>query len=1094
MKNDNHALKSKAYDLFFFLSPNFLKTIRYILPVFLSFSVLFAQRLGDPYQIGEEEACGFSDEFNGDKLNEKWLVLGRPPANIRLHENGRLRVKAPAGSVVYALFNDHFQTAPRLLQAVDPEKDWTVITQASINFKAGEQGLGILGVIDPNPASRRMVRLADFSRLANGSKKVQGFIYPQDAPQGLSLPYAGRTVYLKVVKTGEVLEAFFSADGEVYSSLGVAGQSNLSKVHYLGLYTVNPRNPAPNVIGWFDFFRISGCETDPCEENNSASLRDGLKAYFPFDDHYRDVSGAGYNGQAAGEPTFSEGRKNASLYFDGQDDHVSLGNEFQLSNTFTVSAWIKWEKTRHMWNTIFSKHETPGAGPFVFAVRNKRFNFWMTSETGLKTNFNSNHILQEGEWTHVVFEGENNTGRIFVNGVLDAEHPIPDMRLSGDLVAVGRQTRPLPGVHQRDFKGNIDELTIYDRVLTADEKRALYNGCFDPPDCSGFSVSAAATPASNGLADGTATATPSGGVGEIFYEWNTSPVQTTQTAVDLPVGTYQVTVKDENGCTASAEVEVKTGAVLTYELKNDFAADGPGAPALDQLGEGEFVNSSLGDLGCESETVYHFDFNSGLSFDNAASDFIDETYSIELLFKFENLSGWKRIIDYKNRTSDTGVYIKDGKVSFYNEVIDPEVSFSANEYAHFIITRNSADNKLLSMYVNGQMINSFVDETDLAVLSADNILRFFQDDLVVNNEASAGEVALIRLYNYALSATQVEDVFKQLECKDGETSLSITINMLSAPACQGDCNGEAAIRISGGKAPFSYEWSTGDDGETVGDLCVGGYSATVTDANGTKASASLIIAEPNLLTISADITEASCAAAARLIARADGGTAPYQFHLNCETNTDGLFSGLAPGEYLLTVVDAHACANVVPVEIKAGEVALFAEFGFSSSFLTASFTDQSLGNPTSWSWTFGDGAVSTQQNPSHTYDAEGHYEVCLTVSNACGQETSCQEIIVQEAVGHSRIAAPRTRAYPNPAQEVVHFEFVATNKGDFSLSLTDLNGKTLRSFFRKRSLAAGSQYERLEVGDLPAGMYYLRLQWAEEFWVEKIVLGANGRD
>jgi len=55
--------------------------------------------------------------------------------------------------------------------------------------------------------------------------------------------------------------------------------------------------------------------------------------------------------------------------------------------------------------------------------------------------------------------------------------------------------------------------------------------------------------------------------------------------------------------------------------------------------------------------------------------------------------------------------------------------------------------------------------------------------------------------------------------------------------------------------------------------------------------------------------------------------------------------------------------------------------------LTVSFTDQSTGSPTGWSWDFGDGATSTLQNPGHTYDAAGSYTVSLTVTNADGSDT-----------------------------------------------------------------------------------------------------------
>ncbi len=62
--------------------------------------------------------------------------------------------------------------------------------------------------------------------------------------------------------------------------------------------------------------------------------------------------------------------------------------------------------------------------------------------------------------------------------------------------------------------------------------------------------------------------------------------------------------------------------------------------------------------------------------------------------------------------------------------------------------------------------------------------------------------------------------------------------------------------------------------------------------------------------------------------------------------------------------------------------------------LNVDFTDESLYDPTSWTWTFGDGNVSTVQNPSHTYASPGTYEVCLVVSNAEGTDTECMEIEV----------------------------------------------------------------------------------------------------
>jgi len=55
--------------------------------------------------------------------------------------------------------------------------------------------------------------------------------------------------------------------------------------------------------------------------------------------------------------------------------------------------------------------------------------------------------------------------------------------------------------------------------------------------------------------------------------------------------------------------------------------------------------------------------------------------------------------------------------------------------------------------------------------------------------------------------------------------------------------------------------------------------------------------------------------------------------------------------------------------------------------LTVQFNDTSTNTPTSWTWNFGDGNTSIQQNPQHTYVTRGNYTVILTANNAGGSNT-----------------------------------------------------------------------------------------------------------
>jgi len=63
------------------------------------------------------------------------------------------------------------------------------------------------------------------------------------------------------------------------------------------------------------------------------------------------------------------------------------------------------------------------------------------------------------------------------------------------------------------------------------------------------------------------------------------------------------------------------------------------------------------------------------------------------------------------------------------------------------------------------------------------------------------------------------------------------------------------------------------------------------------------------------------------------------------------------------------------------------------------FVDQSVNNPTSWSWDFGDGQTSNEQNPMHLYTSEGTYTVSLTVKNSFGTDTKTRKDLITVGKG-----------------------------------------------------------------------------------------------
>jgi len=106
------------------------------------------------------------------------------------------------------------------------------------------------------------------------------------------------------------------------------------------------------------------------------------------------------------------------------------------------------------------------------------------------------------------------------------------------------------------------------------------------------------------------------------------------------------------------------------------------------------------------------------------------------------------------------------------------------------------------------------------------------------------------------------------------------------------------------------------------------------------------------------------------------------------------------GTYNVSLKVANGCgeSNIITKQITVySNAAVKAKFTSPDNVCFGTpvqFTDQSLGNPTSYLWNFGDGSTSTLKNPSHNYSAAGKFTVSLTVQNDCSSDSIQKEIIV----------------------------------------------------------------------------------------------------
>lgn len=182
-----------------------------------------------------------------------------------------------------------------------------------------------------------------------------------------------------------------------------------------------------------------------------------------------------------------------------------------------------------------------------------------------------------------------------------------------------------------------------------------------------------------------------------------------------------------------------------YELANSLS-DALGGPAL--------VNNDA----ALTPTGLTFAPNQGPTLTGAVNA---ATYSIEMYFQIDAVDDYRKLIDFKNRGADAGLYNWNGNLLFYNigGATSGGVVIGENTPIHLLVTRDDATN-LFTGYINGQAEFSFTDSGGAAVFSgANQVAHFLRDDSAVSGEAAGGYLEYIRIYDTVLTAGEAQQRF-----------------------------------------------------------------------------------------------------------------------------------------------------------------------------------------------------------------------------------------------------------------------------------------------------------------------------------------------
>jgi len=213
-------------------------------------------------------------------------------------------------------------------------------------------------------------------------------------------------------------------------------------------------------------------------------------AYYPFDDNLMDMSGHYNHANKYGKTImYDTGHKNSCIRFFNKNNnlHKPVNDYLQLPDIsvidFTIAFWVKYEKNKHEYQSVVYSfgEDNIGEGPKDY------FAFWVTSIgmlwTSMQSGFNSISTpqieLSKGDWVHVAITVGSDkicfyqNAELYYTKAIDFSHSFRNLP---QFVAYHKYYDKKKKYQSSMFSGMVDELYIYNRVLSIDEIKKLFDG------------------------------------------------------------------------------------------------------------------------------------------------------------------------------------------------------------------------------------------------------------------------------------------------------------------------------------------------------------------------------------------------------------------------------------------------------------------------------------------------------------------------------------------------------------------------------------------------------------------------------------------
>ncbi len=431
-----------------------------------------------------------------------------------------------------------------------------------------------------------------------------------------------------------------------------------------------------------------------------------------------------------------------------------------------------------------------------------------------------------------------------------------------------------------------------------------------------------------GNATGSLTATPNGGTPGYTYLWTPGNLST-QTISGIAAGTYTVTVTDSRNCTATDAGTVTISASnLTFNppvITDETCAGNDGSIVVSVSGASGNVDYNWSPAQPNNDTITGL---AGGTYNVTATD--------------------------ANGCSASASYTVGNA---------PSISLGTP----VIVNETCAGN-------DGSIVVDVIGDTDP--------VSYNWSPAQPDNDTITGLTA----GTYSVTATDANGCTASATYNVGAAS---PISFGQATIRNAGCNsndGGIVVVVLGATDPITYSWSGGlPDNDTVTGLGAGIYNVTATDANGCTATATYTITKDPGFTFNPPvITDASCGGNdGSIVVSVSNATPPLTYDWTNGLPDNDTVTGLAAGQYTVTVTDANGCSDFATYTVGQNN-----SLSFNAPVITNAGCNgndggivvslQSATPPVSFNW-----SPTLPDNDTVTGLASGSYSVTATDANGC---------------------------------------------------------------------------------------------------------------